>query len=102
MTKLILLFNLIAVNLVCGQSLSWEQTNGPLGGFVTTLAVNTNDNIFAGTPEGLLFRSTDNGNTWAVLNQGVDRRVVRKIKTVGSERIYWCSGNGVFGSSFCN
>ena len=42
----------------------WGQTNGPYGGYVSSLAVSPNGsggmNLYAGTSAGV-FRSTDNG-----------------------------------------
>ncbi len=49
----------------------WEKTNGPPGGSVASLAINSSGHIFAGTsyyglssPAGRIFHSTDNGTTW--------------------------------------
>ncbi len=49
----------------------WEKTNGPPGGSVASLAINSSGQIFVGTsfptasfPGGRIFYSTDNGTTW--------------------------------------
>ena len=47
----------------------WRQTNGPLGGLVGDIAINSSGYIFAGTMAGV-FRSTDDGATWVVKNSG--------------------------------
>jgi hypothetical protein len=47
------------------QTISWEQTNGPLGGSVQALVVHPNGQIFAGTANSGVFRSTNNGERWA-------------------------------------
>lgn len=49
---------------VSADSVSWVQTNGPYGGLVNALAVNSYGYIFAGTYAGGVFKSTDNGNSW--------------------------------------
>jgi len=49
----------------------WEQTNGPYGGYILSLAVNSNDHLFAGTLNSGIFRSTDDGNSWAPVNNGI-------------------------------
>jgi photosystem II stability/assembly factor-like uncharacterized protein len=47
------------------QGDSWERMNGPYGGSVSEMAVNSNGYIFAITWYGGLYRSTDNGDTWS-------------------------------------
>lgn len=49
----------------------WEKTNGPPGGSVASLAINSSRHIFVGTsfptasfPGGRIFYSSDNGTTW--------------------------------------
>jgi len=43
----------------------WQQTNGPYGGTIFSLAYSNAGNIFCGTiTGGGLYKSTDNGNTW--------------------------------------
>jgi photosystem II stability/assembly factor-like uncharacterized protein len=49
----------------------WQKLNGPYGGTVVSLYINrTNGNIFAGTEGNELYRSTDDGNTWDMINSG--------------------------------
>ncbi len=40
------------------------------GLYVYSLAINSNGDIFAGTDDGI-FRSTDNGDNWVQINQGL-------------------------------
>ncbi|MGH7454150.1 MAG: WD40/YVTN/BNR-like repeat-containing protein, partial [bacterium] len=44
----------------------WQQMNGPYGGDIRALAINSNGHIFAGG--GGIFRSTNNGDSWTALN----------------------------------
>jgi len=46
------------------QEWVWEQTNGPYGGDVQCLAINSSDDVFAGTLVGDVYRYTDNGDKW--------------------------------------
>ncbi len=48
-------------------SAAWQQTNGPLGGSISNFAV-SGPNIFAGSPTGGVYRSTNRGAYWTVLN----------------------------------
>jgi len=60
----------------------WVQTNGPYGGYVTALAVSGN-NIFAGTGgftyEGGIYRSTNNGENWIEVTNGLTNKWINKI-----------------------
>lgn len=49
----------------------WQQTNGPYGGGVNALAVNLNGDIFAVTYYAGIFRSTNNGERWTPINEGL-------------------------------
>ena len=52
----------------------WEQTNGPYGGNIQSLAVHPSGELYAGVFDGGLFRSTDNGEFWfyvGFIGQGV-------------------------------
>lgn len=56
----------------------WEQTYGPTGGVVHSLAINPQGAIFSGTLEGV-FRSTDNGQSWTRASDGLTNPDVRCI-----------------------
>ena len=49
----------------------WVQTNGPEGGFVTSIAYDDSF-IYAGTYGGGIFRSSNNGQNWIAANKGLD------------------------------
>lgn len=49
---------------VLSQTISWQQTNGPLSANVQILALNSKDHIFVGTDGGGVFLSTNNGASW--------------------------------------
>ena len=60
----------------------WVQTNGPYGGYITALAVSGN-NIFAGTGgftyDGGIYRSTNNGENWIEVTNGLTNKWINKI-----------------------
>src|SRR3972149_4146962 len=69
----------------------WVQTNGPYGGFVSTIFIN-GTNIFAGTGSdmggcGGIFRSTDNGTSWISVGLG-DKLVNALAVTPGGEYLF--------------
>jgi len=49
----------------------WQQTNGPCGGSIRSLAINQSGYIFAGTSNGGIFRSTNYGDNWTEVNSGL-------------------------------
>jgi photosystem II stability/assembly factor-like uncharacterized protein len=49
------------------QSILWEQSNGPFGGTVPSLVIDSNDRIWAGTWNGL-YHSANSGQNWIFLN----------------------------------
>ena len=59
-------------SLVTTLSNFWQQqTNGLYGGVVSHLAINSNGDIFSGTYGAGVFRSSDNGETWTQINNGL-------------------------------
>jgi photosystem II stability/assembly factor-like uncharacterized protein len=52
------------------QELIWKHLNGPMGGAIGDIAINSKGHIYAGTYSSLfyyyagLYKSTDNGNNW--------------------------------------
>ena len=57
----------LAINIppqTASQTLSWEPTNGPFGGKVAALAVDSTGAILASEEFTGVFRSTDDGQTW--------------------------------------
>lgn len=74
----------------------WQVTNGP-GGAVQALAVDPNGDVFAGTANGGVYRSTDNANTWVQSNTGLADTSVSAL-AVGSTGyiVAGTTGDGVF------
>lgn len=78
MKKLILLLSCIATS-AFAQTNFWEQTNGPFGGTIGSLAINANGDAFAGAFGGV-FRSTDNGDSWQQINNGLTTNSFSQIQ----------------------
>lgn len=75
MKRLIILMIALPANFIFTQQLIWRHTGGPMGGIVGDMAINSNDEIYAGvygfiTPTfefkyySGLYKSTDSGNSW--------------------------------------
>src|SRR5581483_10945261 len=87
------------VNITVTQAVqNWTQTAGPEGGKVTALAVGANNNIFVGTQGGGVFRSTNNGDTWAAASNGLTNRDVTSLIMRNGVLYAGTAGSGVFRS----
>lgn len=61
----------------------WVQTSGPEGGHVGALYLD-GSNLFAGTYNGGVFRSSNNGNNWSESNTGIQYTSIEDINKSGS------------------
>ena len=87
-----------ASHVAIGQDF-WQQTNGPFGGFIQTLVVDPSGRLFAGTAEGGLFRSTDDGGNWTLVKGGLTSTNVASLAFGSSGKAYAGTGAGVFRST---
>ena len=91
---------LLVSNHAHSQSNFWEQTNGPFGGNIQSLAINSNGDIFAGIVFGGMFRSTDNGDNWTAINTGLTNTRVHGALAINSNGdIFAGTIGGVFRST---
>lgn len=97
MKKLILLLSCIATS-AFAQTNFWEQTNGPFGGTIGSLAINANGDAFAGAFGGV-FRSTDNGDSWQQINNGLTNTLVRTLAINDNSDIFAGTSDGLFRSN---
>ena len=93
----------VLITLMAGAGMAqtdfWEQTNGPFGGTVNSLAINSNGDIFAGTDGDGVFRSSDNGDNWTQINAGLTNTKVRALAINSSGEIFVGTLSGVFRST---
>jgi len=79
---------------VTGQKF-WAQTNRPQGGDGIALARNSIGHVFVRTQGGGVFRSTDNAETWTVVNNGLTDTNVRALAINSTGDMFggtWSSG----------
>lgn len=72
----------------------WAQTSGIESGLVVSLLA-TNNSVFAGTVNGGIFRSSDQGSQWTPVNVGLENLNVYSFTVVGNV-IFAGTGAGVF------
>lgn len=75
----------------------WVQTNGPFGGKVYSMA-EAGNNLFAGTYGGVVFRSTDSGDSWIPVNNGLTGNMVISFAESG-DYLFAGTNASVFRSS---
>src|SRR6478735_4336812 len=76
----------------------WVSTGGPQGGNVLSL-VRTPNYVVAGTLGGGTFRSADNGDTWAPINNGLTATDIRALATNTAGDLFAGTFGGVFRST---
>lgn len=79
----------------CFSQNIWQQSNGPYSGsIINQLTVNSSGHIFASSYSAGIFRSTDNGNTWIQLNQGLPQ-----VNFEGDRAIYIAENGDIYSSA---
>ena len=62
----------------------WQQTNGPFGGDVRALAIDSaTNNIYVGLNNGGVYMSSNNGGSWSNINNGLHNKTVYTIAISG-------------------
>ena len=75
----------------------WIPTNGPYGGSITCFAVDSTT-IFAGTYNGGVFQSTNNGQSWTATKAGLVNTNIRVLATDGMN--LFAGTEGSYGGGF--
>ena len=83
---------------VIGDSF-WASTGGPQGGDGSRWSRMRSGYVFAGTLGGGVFRSTDNGETWTPVNNGLTATDIRALATNSAGRLFAGTFGGVFRST---
>ena len=69
----IFLVSLALISIPVMASTIWQQTGGPEGGLISSLAIDPTNSqtVYVGTNPGGVFKSTDGGSSWNVINSGL-------------------------------
>lgn len=73
----------------------WTQTGGPNAGNVTALVV-SGTKLFAGTFAGGVFVTSNNGDTWDAVNNGLTLPIINCLAVKGTTLFAGTAGGGVF------
>jgi photosystem II stability/assembly factor-like uncharacterized protein len=109
--KYLLLLVLVSSTLKIYSQDFWQQTNGPTGGILKLVSTNSQGHVFIsntyingenisnfsfGTDK--LYRSTNDGETWALLNNGLENQYINKI-VFNSQGHIFIPSYGIFRST---
>jgi photosystem II stability/assembly factor-like uncharacterized protein len=79
-------------------SAQWKDTECPFGGYVLAIAT-AEPQIFIGTDQGGVYRTTDNGENWSQVNSGLTSTSVSALVFSGSTLFAGTSVGGIFRST---
>ncbi len=77
------------------RTATWTHLDNGLSEAISTLAV-SNTRVFAGTWTGHVYRSTDKGSSWSLVNNGFPDAPVRSLAIKGSDLFAATEGRGIF------
>lgn len=77
----------------------WEQTSGPFGGLIDAIAPTTNGYTFVCSYSVGVFRSSDNGNSWTKVNQGLGSYYTQCLGIDQNNNIYVGTDQDLYFSS---
>src|SRR5690349_14322147 len=95
-----LFFLLFVCTTVCTSHAlaQWVQTNGPWGGYVQCFAA-SGTKLFAGTGQGNIYLSTNNGSSWTGAVTGLSNIIVQALAVSGTNVFAGTRGGGMYRSS---
>jgi len=76
----------------------WKLCNGPFGGDISCFA-NSGTDLYAGTYYGGIFLTTNNGQSWRPVNNGLTNTNISSIAILGTKIFAGTSGDGLFVST---
>ena len=76
-------------------ALQWRQTSGPEGASVISM-LSVGQNLYAGTTVSGVFRSTNQGESWTPINEGLLSPSIQSLAAVGTNIFAATVGGGVF------
>ncbi len=88
-----------SINQGSDWTIAGSTTNGLTSISITSLAVGLNFSLYAGTIDGGLFRSTDNGTTWKSSSVGINTPAITALNVIDNSTILAGTPRGIFRST---
>lgn len=99
-TLLISIILYFALSTLVYSQFLWEQLPGLNGGYAEAIVSNSSGDIFTGTSNAGIFKSTDNGNSWVEKNNGLTTNDVISLAINNNDDIFAGTFNaGIFRST---
>jgi len=67
---------------------NWIETNGPNGGLIEKIIIDSSGNYFCGTDQNGIYQSTNQGIQWKECNTGLDKYTVLEMFCTTDSQIY--------------
>ncbi|MBN1186452.1 MAG: T9SS type A sorting domain-containing protein [Bacteroidales bacterium] len=97
-------FIFIVITIALPAQEFWEQTNGPYSNGIRAIVVNSKGYLFVAGADGNfatsdsgIYRSTDDGDTWVQINNGLTSRDVQSLAVNSNDHIF-AAANGIYRS----
>jgi photosystem II stability/assembly factor-like uncharacterized protein len=85
---LLIILSIISASTRANAQTLWTQTNGPQGGSLTTVCIDSTRHLLIGTEAGGIFESSDRGDQWFPRNAGLPSLHIRELESSAAGYIY--------------
>jgi photosystem II stability/assembly factor-like uncharacterized protein len=99
MKLFIVCFLFVTLNITNAQTDIWQPVNGPYvdGGYARAISINSDGIIIVGFEEKGLYRSTDNGNNWAL--SGLNDFTITSIEKISNGDLFASTYDAIYKST---
>lgn len=94
-----ILFTLVLISRLIFSQNFWEPTNGPTEQIINSLAKNSLDHLFAGTENNGIYISTNAGNSWTHLINGLPDTLCVNVIAINSDNIIFIGTGSLYSDS---
>jgi photosystem II stability/assembly factor-like uncharacterized protein len=91
-----IIFTILVANELLSQPLNWQQLHTPMASSITGITQLSNGEFFLGTKTQGVFKSTNNGASWAEWNTGISNLYINDIYSTDDNKLFACSGATIF------
>jgi hypothetical protein len=78
------------------RTADWQPATGPVGGRITGLVRGSATFLYAGTETGGVYVSYNNGDSWALANQGLDKLSITALVALDDSIAYVATTDGIY------
>jgi len=93
--KTCLIFIIPVVNQLFSQQINWQQLYTPVASSITGITQLSNGDFYLGTKTRGVFKSTNNGASWAEFNNGISNLYTEDIFSTDDNKLFICNGTTI-------